>query len=279
MPEFAEVNTQVRWLRARVTGWRVASHGHSGAGHFSDLKGDPAKAAKLGAYFDAAAIESVTQRGKHVLLRMSTGTLVSHLMFAGRWSIQGDDFVSPYKHHAEPPTTKSASFWLVNNLGARLNFHDPEYRGRVRFFPALTPGKVPDLRELGPDLLQTPESDPDFPTPWTAAALGAALRRKTAVKAVLLEQSVVAGIGNMYACEALYRAGIAPQRPANSLGTDEVLALFQAAQEVVRAAIDGGLDYPHLLQVYKRAADPSGREVQVVEIAGRDTYWVPAAQR
>lgn len=280
MPEFAEVNKQVQWLRARVTGWRVASHGHTGAGHFPELKGDPSKEAKLAAWLDGATLDAVTQRGKHVVFRMSTGTLVSHLMFKGRWSLAGEDFVSNYRHHAEPPTPKSASFWLVRDDGARLNFHDPEYRGRVRFHAGRRPGQVEELKELGPDVLTTPESDPDFTAEWTAEALAAALgRKRTPVKAQLLEQSVVAGIGNMYACEALYRAGVAPARPANALTPDEVRRVFDAARDVIQTAIDTDLDYGRALQVYKRALDPQGRKVDVIELNGRDTYWVPEAQR
>lgn len=280
MPEFAEVHKQVQWLRERVTGWRVASHGHTGAGHFPELKGDPAKAAKLASWLDGATLEAVTQRGKHVVLRMSTGTLVSHLMFKGRWSLVGEDFVSNYRHHAEPPTPKSASFWLVNGEGARLNFHDPEYRGRVRFHLGKQPGQVEELKELGPDVLVTELSDPDFTAPWTVDALAAALgKKRTAVKAQLLEQSVVAGIGNMYACEALYRAGVAPTRPANALARDDVQRVYDAARDVIQTAIDTDLDYGRTLQVYKRELDPQGRKVDVVEVNGRDTYWVPTAQR
>lgn len=280
MPEFAEVNTQVRWLRERVTGWQIASHGHTGAGHFPELKGDPAKAAKLKSYLDGQRVEAVTQRGKHVVMRLSSGTLVSHLMFKGRWSLVGEDFVSPYKHHAEPPEPKSASFWLVNDRGARLNFHDPEYRGKVRFHPGKRPGEVDELRELGPDVLQTPETDPDFTAPFTLEGFAAALAKKRgAVKVQLLDQSIVAGIGNMYACEALYAAGLAPTRPASGLSADDVGRLHDAARAVVRSAIDSGLDYARVLQIYKREKDPAGRAVQVVELGGRDTWWVPEAQR
>ena len=280
MPEFAEVNKQVRWLRARVTGWTIASHGHTGAGHFPELKGDPAKAAKLSAWLDGATLDAVTQRGKHVVFRMSTGVMVSHLMFKGRWSLLGEDFVSNYKHHAEPPTAKSASFWMVHGDGARLSFHDPEYRGRVRFHAGRAPGAVEELRELGPDVLQTPEGDPDFAAPWDLDDFSAKVAKKrTAIKALLLDQGIVAGIGNMYACEALYRAGVAPTRAGSSLSPEELRRVFEAAQGVVRAAIDSDLDYDRILQVYKRELDPAGRAVEVADVGGRDTYWVPAAQR
>lgn len=280
MPEFAEVNAQVRWMRERVTGMKVASHGHTGAGHFSELKGDPSKAAKLASWLDGATILAVTQRGKHVVLRLSTGTLVSHLMLAGRWSIAGDDFTSKYKRHAEAPEPKSASFWMVSEGGSRLNFHDPEYRGRVNFYADTLPGGVAALAELGPELLQTPETDADFAEAWTLDHFSRALSSKrTAVKARLLEQSVVAGIGNMYACESLYRAGIAPARPATSLSEGERRALFAEAQEVVRESIESGLDYGAVLKVYKRERDPEGAPVLVDKIGGRDSYWVPSRQR
>ena len=76
MPEFAEVNKQVRWLRERAEGATVSAFGYHG-GHFTALKDDPAKAQVLASFFEGATLDRVTQRAKHVVMHLSTGTLTS----------------------------------------------------------------------------------------------------------------------------------------------------------------------------------------------------------
>jgi len=277
MPEFAEVNKQVRWLRERALGAVVSASGHQG-GHFPALKDDPAKDDILRGFFEGATVDDITQRGKHVVMRLSTGTLISHLMFKGRWSMGGDDFVSNYKHHKESPTAKSVNFWMETSRG-RVNFHEPEYKGKVHAFPGVSSGDVPELRELGPEVLVTPETDPAFTAEWTVDDLArAAAKTRTAIKAVLLDQKKQAGIGNMYACECLYGARVAPERPANSLSADEVARVHDALQATLRRSIDTDLDYDRVLQVYRRTSDPMGNPVLCAEVGGRDTFWVPALQ-
>ena len=79
--------------------------------------------------------------------------------------------------------------------------------------------------------------------------------------------------------EKRQRPGGSAQRPANGLGAQEAEALFSAVRSVVREAIDSGLDYARVLRVYRRELDPEGRAVRVDAVGGRDTYWVPEAQR
>ncbi|MEZ4405571.1 MAG: DNA-formamidopyrimidine glycosylase family protein [Polyangiales bacterium] len=278
MPELAEVQRQVTWLRERVTGGAITAFGYTG-GHFAAYKADPNKAAILGGFFEGATLEDVTQRGKHVVMRLSTGTATSHLMHKGRWSIEGDDFTSPYKHHHDPPEAKSASFWMVVG-GKKLRFHEPEYRGKVSAFPGMEPGEVPELTELGPDVVITEVTDPAFRTEWTVDALRAVCAKtKGPIKALLLEQKRQAGIGNMYACEALYLAEVAPERPASSLSADETARVHRAVQAVIGEAIASGLDYAKVLKVYRKETDPKGNAVQADVVKGRDTFWVPAVQR
>jgi len=286
MPEFAEVNKQVAWLRARVVGWTIARVKYT-PGHFPALKDDPARAKKLAAFFEGAMLQGVSQRGKHVVMALSTGTVTSHLMFKGRWTLRGEDYVSNYKHHHDPPVAKATSFWMETADGVmpdgsagRLEFNEPEYKGKVHAHPGLTAGQCADLRELGPDILQTPESDPAFAALFTPEGLMAAAgRTKTPIKVLLLDQKKQAGIGNMYACEALYRAGVAPARPSQDLSEDELRAVHAAVQSVVQESIDSDLDYARVLAVYRKGTDPEGRVVKCDDVGGRDTFWVPAAQR
>ncbi|MBI5514432.1 MAG: hypothetical protein HY909_11730 [Deltaproteobacteria bacterium] len=278
MPEFAEVHSQVCWLRSKVQGAPIEEYGCTGGQHFPELKGNPKKDALLRAFFVGATLQSVTQRGKYVVFRLSTGTVLAHLMFHGRWSIAGDPFTSNYKHHRAPPEPVSAGLWL--RVGGRsMGFHDPEYKARVHAFPGSLPAAVEELQELGPDILQTPETDPEYPRPWAAEDLvKATSKSRTAIKALLLDQKKQAGIGNMYACEALYRAGLRPDRASNTLAEADARRLHGAVQAVVGEALATNLDYDRVLKVYKREKDPEGRKVLCTQVGGRDTFWVAEAQ-
>ncbi|MCB9640139.1 MAG: hypothetical protein H6728_16190 [Myxococcales bacterium] len=278
MPEFAEVNIQVRYLRERCTGWPIASFGYEGWSHFQNLP-EEGRDEQIKDFFQDNVLESITQKGKHVVMRTSKGTMLSHLMFKGRWSVAGDDFISNYKQHKKPPTEKSNNFWLVNPDGKRLNFHEPEYKGKITIFPGLHPGQVEALTKLGPDILTLPETDPDLAQEWTTDAFAKVLKRsKQAIKVFLLDQKRQAGLGNMYVCEALYASGIAPQRPAQSLSEDELTRLHDAAQRIVKASLDSNLDYDQVLKVYRKDTDPDGNPVENADVGGRDTFWVPNKQ-
>ncbi len=278
MPEFPEVHRQVVWLRARVTGAVVDDYGFTG-GHFPELKDDPARKAKLDAFFKGATLQAVTQRGKHIVMALSTGTSTSHLMHSGRWTMADEHYVSNYRHHKDPPAKKASSFWM-SVKGRRLEFNEPEYRGKVHAFPGVTSAVVDDLKKLGPEIIVTPETDPAYTRAWTVDALRKTLGgSRKSVKEMLLDQGQQAGIGNMYACEALYRAGVSPSRAANAVTADEAAALHGAVVAIVSEVIATDLDYDRVLKVYRKERDESGRAVQVVKLGGRDTWWVPEAQR
>ena len=221
----------------------------------------------------------MTQRGKHIVMALSTGTLTSHLMHAGRWTMSDEPYLSNYRHHRAPPDKRASSFWAVAK-GRRLEFNEPEHRGKVRAFPGVVSAAVDELKKLGPDVLITPETDPAFGQAWTVEALRRSLAgSRKAVKEILLDQGQQAGIGNMYACEALYRAHIAPNRAANAVTAHEAATLHAAVTTMMAAVIASDLDYSEVMKVYRKETDPAGRAVQVIKIGGRDTWWVPEEQR
>jgi len=280
MPEFAEVNYQVKWLRERVRGWKLTKFEASGKQHFPELKDDPKKEQTLKGFFEGSSIDNVTQRGKFVVFRLSSGTMTAHLMFKGRWSLKGQDFTSNYKHHKEAPTEKSVNFWAEGPSG-RLNFHEPERQGKVHVYPGLMPGKVEELEDLGPEALVTPETDPDYSAvEWGIDKFKAQLAKtKVVIKSFLLDQKKQAGLGNMYVCEALYRAKVDPGRPSNSLNASEAQLILDSAKAILKQSIETKLDYGKVLAVYRREKDPEGREVVMSEVGGRDTFWVPSVQK
>ena len=280
MPEIAEVSVQVRYLQERCRGWKVKEWGKEGWSHFQNLP-DDTREAQLADFFKDNVIEDITQRGKQVLLRTKNGVMASHLMFKGRWSLQTEPFTSNYKNHKEKPTDKSRSFWIINEDGKRLNFHDPEYKAKVTAYPGIVdPKNVEHLAKLGPEVIVTEYTDPSFRDPWEFKGFQAKMAKsKQAIKKLLLDQEKQSGLGNMYVCEALYAAGIAPERPANGLSSEELHKLWEASQEVVKEAMSTNLDYDKVLKIYRRKADPLGNPVTFDEVGGRDTFWVPAVQK
>jgi formamidopyrimidine-DNA glycosylase len=281
MPEFAEVNLHVKWLRERVTGWKISSYEITASNHFPGLKDDPDKDKTLNEFFKGATIQHVAQRGKQVVFVLSTGTMFSHLMFKGRWSIGGDDFTSNYKKHKEKPTPKSIGFSLTSSTGQRLNFHEPERMGKVHAYLNAQPKDCDELSGLGPEVLLTPETEPDFAKKeWELATFKTNISTiSKSIKEFLLDQKKQSGLGNMYVCEALYQARIDPSRPAKSLQSDEADDLYNAARSILKRSMDTKLDYDEVLKVYHREKDPKGNPVEESQVGGRDTFWVPAIQK
>lgn len=278
MPEFAEVNIQVAFMRERCLGWKIASFGYKGRRHFKNLS-ESKREAQLKGFFEGNVLEDVTQRGKQVILRTRHGAVTSHLMFKGRWTIEGDPFTSNYKSHKELPKEKGNSFWIVSEDGQKLIFNDPENMGHVSIFPNRSPGDIEALSKLGPEVLITDFTDPDFSDEWDLDFFASkASRSKKAIKAFLLEQKFQSGLGNMWVCESLYMAGIAPKRPAKELSPEEVERLHKAAIEIVQRAIDTQLDYDSIVKIYRKETDPDGNTVFKEKVAGRDTFWVPEKQ-
>lgn len=279
MPEFPEVNVQVRYLRERCKGWKIAEFGCTSRQHQKGIPEDE-RESMLTRLLVGAELQEITQRGKQVILKFDTGMITSHLMFRGRWSVEGDDFISPYKFHKKKPTEKSRTFWITTASGQRLNFHTPEYKAKIEAFPDVSnAADLAHLKKLGPEVIQLPEIDEAFAEPWSLEFFSTkAGKSKQAIKAFLLDQKKQSGLGNMYVCEALYDAGIHPARPANSLSGNEVETLWQASRDMLRKALEMELDYGRLLRIYRKSEDPDGNPVEVIKVSGRDTFWVPARQ-
>jgi formamidopyrimidine-DNA glycosylase len=210
-------------------------------------------------------VESVSRRGKYLLLGFSGGgTLAMHLGMSGRIV-----FGAAGRH------TRFAM-----TVGAEtMVFDDPRRFGRVGC----------PLPAFGPEPLTT-----DF----TPDSLFASLRgRRAPVKALLLDQSVVAGVGNIYATEALYRAGLRPARAAKSLSREECARLCQAVKEVLALGValrgstledtayldplgrPGG--FQDKMAVYDRESCPKGHAVKATRrpMAGRTSLYCPSCQR
>jgi formamidopyrimidine-DNA glycosylase len=231
-------------------------------------------------------IERLERRAKYLLAPTDRGeTLVMHLGMSGRFEITGGAAAERPGRFvlAQPPDPKHAHVVFETEAGAIVTFYDPRRFGYMDLLPSEGLQRHPWFEGLGPEPLGC-----GFDAAHLARAFAG---RRQSVKATLLDQRVVAGLGNIYVCEALHRAGIAPETPAGALTPRRLKALAGAVQSVLREAIeaggstlrdyanaDGGLGYfQHSFRVYGREGEPclkpgcKGRVERIVQ-AGRSTY-------
>ena len=244
---------------------------------------------RMGARLTGARVHRLRRRSKYLLADLDTGeTLIVHLGMSGRILISGNQVGS--FHHTHPAPEKHDHVVLDIEGGARVTFNDARRFGAMDLAPTDAAEAHWLLATLGPEPLGN-----RFDEDYLVARFNG---RMTPVKAALLDQRVVAGLGNIYVCEALHRAGISPKRKAGRIAEPRVRALVPAIREVLSEAIeaggsslrdyrqaDGELGYfQHSFRVYGREGEPcttqgsSGTVVRIVQ-SGRSTFYCPQCQR
>jgi formamidopyrimidine-DNA glycosylase len=286
MPELPEVETVRRGLQPALEGARLSRV----EVRRPDLRFPfpPSFARRL----TGARIEALERRAKYLLGRLDTGeTLVMHLGMTGRFEIEGADRSRPGRFREAASTEdKHAHVVFETDRGGRVTFFDARRFGYMDLVSTSGLAGSRWFRDLGPEPL-----GPDFSADHLAQAFRGRVQN---VKASLLDQGLVAGLGNIYVCEALYRAGISPGTPAGRLSKKRLAALAEAVREVLVEAIaaggstlrdyagaDGALGYfQHAFKVYGREEQPCltpgcrgviRRSVH----AGRSTFHCPVCQR
>lgn len=218
--------------------------------------------------FEGATVKKILRKGKYIWFEMTTHPWpVFHLGMTGNYEISD-----------ELPTTKTKSVKLVLEFsdGTFLIFRDPRRFGRI--FLLEDPIHEKPLSNLGPDILN------ELPSPTELMNLLA--ERKAPIKALLLDQSIVSGIGNWVADEVLFQSGIAPHRPANEITKAEYKKLHDKIASVAKLAVKNGADdekYPkqwlfHHRWGKKMASISTGHEIKHSTVGGRTTAWVPEIQ-
>ena len=222
-------------------------------------------------------VKDVRRRAKYLLIELERGTLIAHLGMSGSLRVL-------------PPATPLLThdhYDLVLDSGRCLRFNDPRRFGSLLWVTG-DPGQHKLLKSLGPEPLEA-SFDADY---LAARARG----RKVAIKQFLMDQHVVVGVGNIYASEALFRAGIHPRRAAGRVPRARLAALVEAVQAVLGEAIrQGGTtlrDYVSAdgtpgyfrqkLYVYERSGEPCrrcGTAVRQIVQGQRSTYFCPACQK
>jgi formamidopyrimidine-DNA glycosylase len=265
MPELPEVEAARRRLHARILGRRIRS---AEAVHdpvvFRGITG-PALAASL----VGRRVKQVGRRGKHLWFELDRRPWPSfHFGMTGSFAF-----------YDEP--AKRPRFWRLEIVfvgGLRLAFSDPRRFGRIRL--QRDPEHEAPIALLGPDPLLEP------PTARTLAPLLA--RRRAPLKAVLLDQSTFAGVGNWVADEILYQARLSPTRPAASLTRAEVVRLRTALLSVLRRAVAVSANsdrFPRTWLFHTRwgrtagAVTARGEAIVHATVGGRTTAWVPTRQK
>jgi formamidopyrimidine-DNA glycosylase len=260
MPELPEVEHAARVLRNAVVGKTVRN---VRALHRAQRRQLPPRAI---ARLRGARILSVDRRGKHQLLTLSTGdTLVVHFRMTGDWLV--DDVAAP--------VTQYARVVIELDDGARISLVDPRALSTVT------------LHREGSTALPTLGPDPTDASLRVATFGDALSRRRVAIKVALLDQRVLAGVGNIYAAEALWLARIDPRAVASSLSRARQARLLDAIRSVLSKAQrwSGGRyrdDGMGRFEVYDRERLPCSRcgtAIRRIVQAARSTYYCPHCQR
>lgn len=270
MPELPEVEVIARGLNADVAGLRIESVEVPGLTRLSE----PAET--LVPKVVGRVIERVRRRAKVLLADLDNGsTLAFHLKMTGR-----------VVHGPKRVAEKHDRILFFLSGGSLLSFADMRKFGYVRCFPAGELERWDFLLKVGPEPLET--------APEVLAER--VVKRNCAIKALLLNQSVVAGVGNIYADESLFRAGIHPETRGSRVGRARAVRLFTELQAVLRQAIaengssisdyvnahgDAGA-FQNSFNVYGRKGQPCkqcGGTLQATTVAGRTSTFCPACQR
>ena len=256
MPELPEVESAVRRLRRALVGHRIAEVKLLHAALRRRLS--PARARSL----RGATIASVERRGKHQLIHLDDGRVVhAHFRMTGDWTIDA----------ATDELPRFARAAITLDDGARVVLDDPRALSTLDIHAA----NAALALGLGPE-----PSDPAL-TPKSLHEVLA--KRRGPIKPVLLDQRVIAGLGNIYAAESLWHARIAPTTPASSLSRKQAATLLRAIRTVIARATGARYTDSSVsrLAVYdredKRCRRCGSRVARIVQ-AGRSTYFCPGCQ-
>jgi formamidopyrimidine-DNA glycosylase len=270
MPELPEVETTVRGLVPVLEGRRLT--------HVEARRADLRRAFPLDLRqrLTGARVTGLSRRAKYGLIGTDRGdTLIFHLGMSGRWRIDPEE-IGSHDH-----------LLLETEEGRRLALNDPRRFGSVDLVQTEALGEYGAFRKMGPE----PMGDP-----FTAGYLSDALRGRAApIKAMLLDQRIVAGLGNIYVCEALHMARIAPSRAAGRISLPRLERLVEAIKAVLVSAIEAGgstlRDYARpdgelgyfskQFLVYGREGEKCGcgSPVRRRTEGGRSTFYCPRCQR
>jgi formamidopyrimidine-DNA glycosylase len=280
MPELPEVETVRRGLLPAMEGKRILRV----RTRRKDLRFP--FPANFNQRLEGARVKHLGRRAKYLVGELSTGeALIMHLGMTGRFTIEGK---KQGKFVHEPGNGEKHDHVVFDMEGGRrITFNDARRFGLMDLWPVNELESYPAFDGLGPEPVSK-----SFSADYLAEAFEG---KKTPVKAALLDQKVVAGLGNIYVCEALFRAGISPKRLAGSIRRDRLKKLASAVREVINEAIkaggstisdfgapDGELGYfQHRFRVYDREGKPCPtcrKPIRRLVQSGRSSFYCGSCQ-
>ena len=280
MPELPEVETVRRGLLPVMEGQRIIA----AQVNRPDLRWPLPD--RMADRLTGALVTALRRRSKYILADLDTGeTLLIHLGMSGRMLISGQMLGN--FHHDHPAPQKHDHVVLDMANGARVTFNDARRFGAMDLMATVNGDQHPLLAKLGPEPLGNA-----FDDRYLAQRLAG---KMTPIKSALLDQTIIAGLGNIYVCETLYRARISPLRLAASLTAQETTALVPIIRDVLTETItaggsslrdyrqtDGELGYfQHRFAVYDREGDPCPRCATAIlrtVQSGRSSFHCPVCQ-
>ena len=286
MPELPEVETVRRGLAKLIIGKVVSGEVHDTA------KGFPNTTQDVNQFLVNASVTDVRRRAKVLMIDLSTGySLLIHLKMTGQLVFVGETRFGaghPNDSLINDLPDKSTRVTLTFDDGTKLFFNDQRKFGWMRLLPTIEIPNTPFMQKVGPEPLSSDFTANDF-------IQRLARRPKTNIKAVLLDQSVVAGIGNIYADESLWGAKIHPTRLVSSLTDDEMTLLYTEMRAVMNLAVEKGGSsnstyvnaegkkgsYMDFARVFRREGLECPRCGAIIEksrVAGRGTHVCPVCQ-
>ena len=283
MPELPEVETVLRGLAPVLEGRTIKK----AKVNRPDLRWPFPE--NMAGRISGQKISKLWRRSKYILADLSSGeSLLIHLGMSGRILISGDPLGTFVHDHPAAQKHDHVVFDIDN--GARVTFNDPRRFGAMDLLSTDGADHHPLLRDIGPEPLSNA-----FNETYLIERLKG---KKSAIKSVLLDQKIVAGLGNIYVCEALYRAGISPKRLAGKTAQKRLAALVPIIRQVLDEAInaggsslrdfrqaDGELGYfQHSFNVYGReglpcVTDGCDHVVQRIVQSGRSSFYCKNCQK
>ncbi len=287
MPELPEVETVVRGLRRLIAGKNITKVSHDHAKSF------PNSEAEVANFMIGANIRDVRRRAKVIMIDLDNDwSLVIHLKMTGQMVYRGeenwgaghpnDDFL------AELPA-KATRVQIEFSDGSKLFFNDQRKFGWMKLLPTSEIVNIPFFTKVGPEPLEDSFTLEDFTERFKR-------KKRSVIKAALLDQTVIAGVGNIYADESLWRAQIHPETRVESLDEPDLARLYEAVRYVMSLSIekggstarnyvnaDGGrgnyLDYANVFRKEGTLCARCGAEIIKTRVAGRGTHICPVCQK
>ena len=283
MPELPEVETVMRGIEPAMTGYKIDQLILNRPDLRWPFPGGMAERVS------GTKVLGLRRRSKYILADLdSNETLLIHLGMSGRILVSGDplgNFV-----HDHPPIEKHDHVIFSMENGARITFNDPRRFGAMDLLDTYLGDAHPLLRNIGPE---------PFGNEFHEDYLVNILKKKNSpIKSALLDQRIVAGLGNIYVCEVLFRAGISPKKLASKISAKRTAPMVAIIRDVLGEAIqaggstlkdfrhsDGELGYfQHTFKVYGREAEPCTNtdcdaKIKRIVQSGRSSFYCPKCQR